>query len=193
MLCVHFQCVAHILRELTYLYEEMDQEWAKDIKDLLLEAKDLRDRDNARLPDQRKVIGEITRNRIQERYADIVLAGYSINPEPEPIPGKRGKPKRGKALNLLIRFENQYEEIMGFFEYDYIPFDNNQAERDLRMMKTREKISGTFRSDEHAQAFCDIRSVISTLKKQGRSVIRGIAEMLKNPREMFQDVSKCDE
>jgi transposase len=186
LLCMHFQCVAHILRELTYLHEEMDQDWAKDMKDLLLEAKDLRDRENQRLPDQRKVIGEKTRDRIQERYADIVLAGYSKNPEPEPIPGKRGKPKRGKALNLLIRFENQYEEIMGFFEYDDIPFDNNQAERDLRMMKIREKISGTFRSDAHSQAFCDIRSVISTLKKQGRSVMGGIAEMLRIPGEMFR-------
>lgn len=188
LLCMHFQCVAHILRELTYLHEEMSQDWAKDMKDLLLEAKDLRDRENQRLPDQRKVIGEKTKDRIQERYAEIVLEGYSKNPEPEPIPGKRGKPKRGKALNLLIRFENQYEEIMGFFEYDDIPFDNNQAERDLRMMKTKEKISGTFRSSAHTQLFCDLRSVISTLKKQGRSVMGGISEMLRNPEWMFRDI-----
>lgn len=190
LLCMHFQCVAHILRELTYLHEQMDQDWARDMYDLLLEAKDLRERENRRSPDQRKVIGEKTRDRIQLRYADIVLNGYSINPEPEPVPGKRGKPKRGKALNLLTRFENRYEEIMGFFEYDYIPFDNNQAERDLRMMKLREKISGTFRSDSHAQAFCDIRSVISTLKKQGHSVMGGLAEMLRNPYEMFRNVGE---
>lgn len=193
MLCMHFQCVAHILRELTYIHEVMDQEWAKDMKDLLLEAKDLRDRENARSPNQRRVIGEVTRDRIQERYMDIVLAGLLINPEPEPIPGKRGKPKRGKALNLLIRFEELYEEIMGFFEYDNIPFDNNQAERDLRMMKVREKISGTFRSDVHTQAFCDLRSVISTLKKQGLSVLTGIAKMLNDPEVMFQNVGKCAE
>ena len=184
--CRHFQCIAHILRELTYLHEEMNQSWAREMKDLLLDAKMLRDRENRRMPGQRKVIGGQTRDRIQERYADIVLEGFSKNPEPEPVPGKRGKQARGKALNLLIRFENCYEEIMGFFEYDGVPFDNNLAERDLRMMKTREKISGTFRSIEHTKAFCDIRSVISTLKKQGQSVMGGIAEMLRNPGQMFQ-------
>jgi transposase len=186
LLCRHFQCIAHILRELTYLHEEMNQSWAREMKDLLLDAKMLRDRENQRMPGQRKVIGRQTRDRIQERYADIVLEGFSKNPEPEPVPGKRGKQARGKALNLLIRFENCYEEIMGFFEYDGVPFDNNLAERDLRMMKTREKISGTFRSIEHTKAFCDIRSVISTLKKQGQSVMGGIAEMLRNPGQMFQ-------
>lgn len=186
LLCRHFQCIAHILRELTWLHEEMNQDWAKEMIDLLLEAKLLRDRENQRLPGQRKVIGEQTRERIQARYVDIILEGYSKNPEPEPVPGKRGKPARGKALNLLSRFENRYDEIMGFFEYDDIPFDNNLAERDIRMMKTREKISGTFRSDEHTKAFCGIRSVISTLKKQGRSVMDGIAAMLHNPADMFQ-------
>lgn len=187
LLCRHFQCIAHILRELTYIHEEMNQDWANDMKDLLLEAKLLRERANRRMPGQRKVIGEQTRWRIQMWYVDIILDGYSINPEPEPVPGKRGKPARGKALNLLSRFENRYDEIMGFFEYDNIPFDNNLAERDLRMMKTREKISGSFRSDEHTQAFCGIRSVISTLKKQGRSVMSGITEMLSDPEGMFQN------
>ena len=186
-LCRHFLCNAHLLRDLTYLHEEMDQAWAKDMIELLLEAKKLRDRENDRPPDKRKVIGEKTRNRIQRRYMDIVLEGYANNPEPGPVPGKRGKPARGKALNLLTRLEWRYEEIMGFFEYDNVPFDNNQAERDLRMMKTREKISGTFRSDQHAKAFCDIRSIISTLKKQELSVIKGIAEMLQNPGRMFAD------
>ena len=79
---------------------------------------------------------------------------------------------------------------MGFFEYEGIPFDNNLAERDLRMMKIREKISGTFRSDEHTAAFANIRSVIATLKKQGRSVLSGISEMIHSPREMFSTQSK---
>lgn len=183
--CQHFQCNAHIIRELTYIHEDMGQAWAKDMKDLILEAKSLRERENLRQANDRKVIGAQTRNRIEERYADIVLQGYSINPEPEPVPGKRGRPKRGKALNLLHRFENEYEEIMGFFEYDDVPFDNNLAERDLRMMKIREKVSGTFRSDEHTAAFANIRSVISTLKKQGSSVFGGITDMMRSPEKMF--------
>lgn len=191
--CEHNQCNAHITRELTYIHEEMKQDWAGDMKDLILEAKSLRDREDRREPGGRKGIGEKTRHRIQDRYADIILKGYSTNPEPKTIPGKRGKPKRGKALNLLHRLENEYEEIMGFFEYEGIPFDNNQAERDLRMMKIREKISGTFRSDEHTAAFANIRSVISTLKKQGASVLSGIAEMLRSPGKMFSTQSKSAE
>lgn len=183
--CSHHQCNAHIIRELTYIHEDMKQDWAGDMKDLILEAKSLRDRETLRKPGDRKVIGEQTRFRIQQRYCEIILQGYAINPEPEPVPGKRGKPKRGKALNLLHRFENEYDEIMGFFEYEGVPFDNNLAERDLRMMKIREKISGTFRSDEHTAAFANIRSVVSTLKKQGRTVLSGIADMLHCPGEMF--------
>lgn len=188
--CEHFLCNAHLLRDLTYLHEEMDQAWAKDMIELLLEAKKLRDCEKDRPPDSPPIIGEETRDRIQTRYMEIVAAGYATNPEPELVPGKRGKPGRGKILNLLTRLEWRYEEIMGFFEYDNVPFDNNQAERDLRMMKTREKISGTFRSDEHAAAFCDIRSIISTLKKQGLGVMAGIAEMLRNPGQMFADQVK---
>ncbi|MEO0415572.1 MAG: IS66 family transposase [Verrucomicrobiota bacterium] len=187
--CEHFQCNAHILRELTYIHEDLDQEWAKSMKELLIEAKALRDREDRRKPEDRKIIGERTRQRIRQRirrrYNEIVLAGYEINPEPEPIPGKRGKPKRGKALNLLHRMEQKYEEIVGFFEYEGIPFDNNLAERDLRMMKVREKISGTFRSNEHTSAFANIRSIVSTLKKQRRSVLPGISEMIRMPEKMF--------
>jgi transposase len=85
---------------------------------------------------------------------------------------------------LLIRLEDRYEEIMGFFEHEGVPFDNNQAERDLRMMKTHEKISGTFRSEEHAVLFADIRSVISTARKQSRNLLVSLAGMLQAPREL---------
>ena len=116
------------------------------------------------------------------RYRQIVSEGLEVNPEPPPPPKpKRGRVKRSKPLNLLRRFDQRYEEIMGFFEYDHIPFDNNQAERDLRMMKVREKISGTFRSDSHAKAFCDIRSIISSARKQSRKIIRTLASLIKSP------------
>lgn len=189
LLCRHFLCGAHLLRELTYLHEQMNQPWAKDMIELLLEAKKLRDREDARDPEARHVIGEKTRERIRNRYCEIVLAGLAINPEPPPMPkGKRGRVKRSKALNLLIRLEGRYEEIMGFFEYDGIPFDNNQAERDLRMMKTREKISGTFRSDEHATLFADIRSVVSTARKQSRNLLDTLAEMLRAPEHLGESL-----
>ncbi|MBU6301158.1 MAG: transposase, partial [Verrucomicrobia bacterium] len=78
--------------------------------------------------------------------------GYDVNPEPAVIEGKRGRPKRGKALNLLDRFQDREAEVMGFFLCESIPFDNNQAERDLRMIKAKLKISGCFRSAEGAAA-----------------------------------------
>jgi transposase len=183
--CRHFLCNAHLLRELTYLHEEMDQDWAAQMIDLLLEAKALSDRQRSRPEGARRVIGEQTRHRIQLRYCEIVLEGLAKNPEPPPPPkGQRGRVKRSKALNLLIRLEERYEEIMGFFEYDNVPFDNNLAERDLRMMKTREKISGTFRSEEHARAFCDVRSVISTLRKQTRNILEGLTQLIQSPHDL---------
>lgn len=73
---------------------------------------------------------------------------------------------------------------MGFFEYEDVPFDNNQAERDLRMMKTREKISSTFRSEDHATLFADIRSVISTVRKQSCNLLDTLGEMLRTPGQL---------
>ena len=185
LLCRHYLCAAHLLRELTYLHEQMDEPWAKEMIELLLEAKKLREREEAREPGSRRVIGEKTRQRIWMRYCEIILAGLAINPEPPPAPkGKRGRVKRSKALNLLIRLEERCEEIMGFFEYEAIPLDNNQGERDLRMMKTREKISGTFRSEEHATWFAEIRSVVSTARKQSRNLLDTLAGMLRAPQQL---------
>jgi transposase len=188
LLCSHFLCAAHLLRELTYLHEQMDQPWAKDMIELLLKAKKLREREDAREPKQRHVIGEQTRQNIRRRYCEIVIAGLAINPEPSPNPKRRGRPKRGKALNMLIRLEDRYEEIMGFFEHEGVPFDNNQAERDLRMMKVREKISGTFRTAEHATLFADIRGVVSTARKQSRNLLATLAEMLHAPETLGESL-----
>lgn len=180
--CDHYSCNAHIQRELVYLHEEMDQAWAKDMIALLLEAKGLADREKTRAQGSRRVIGERTRGRIMSRYTDIVLEGFALNPEPPPPPpGKRGRLKRGKALNMLRRFDTHPLEIMGFFINPDVPYDNNQAERDLRMMKVREKISGTFRSGTHGRAFCDIRSIISSARKQSMAMLESLAWLVTSP------------
>ncbi len=192
--CDHFLCNAHLLRELTYIHEEMNQQWSADMIKLMLEAKELSDRQKALPEGSRRVIGEKCRERIRMRYCEIVLDGLEINPEPPPPPKpKRGRVKRSKPLNLLIRLDQRYEEIMGFFEYDDIPFDNNQAERDLRMMKVREKISGTFRSDSHARAFCDIRSIISSARKQSRKIIRTLSTLIQSPLSLGKQLVSDDE
>jgi transposase len=188
---LHQLCAAHLLRELIYLEEQMEQPWAGKMIKLLLEAKTLAEAEHSRAEGTKHVIGELIRRRIRVRYAEIVLEGLALNPEPPaPPPGTKGRIKRSKALNLLIRLEERYEEIMGFFEYPGVPFDNNQAERDLRMMKVREKISGTFRSEGHAGAFCDLRGVLSSATKQGRDLLATLVELLKSPDALGEKLAR---
>ena len=192
--CWHFYCNAHLQRELVYVLEQMEQEWAGEMIDLLLEAKKLREREDARSPGQRRVIGAAARQRLQTRYREIVIRGLKVNPEPPPPPSGEKKPgriKRSKSLNLLIRLDTSYARVMDFFEYENVPYDNNQAERDLRMMKVREKISGTFRSEEHAQAFCAIRSIISCAHKQSRGMLTTLAALLESPESLGTELAKA--
>jgi len=187
----HALCNAHLIRELVFLEEKLDQPWAAKMIELLLEAKKLRDREDARQPGARRVIGKKTRKRIRAKYFAIVRQGRRANPEPEaPPPGTRGRPKRGKPLNMLDRLEHRYDEIMGFFERRGVPFDNNQAERDIRMMKLHDKISGTFRSMKHARAFCNLRSVISTARKQDCNVMQTLRELLSSPETLGESLAR---
>ena len=188
---LHALCNAHLIRELIFLHEELGEQWASEMIALLLGAKMLRTREDARRPGSRRVIGKGTRKRIRKEYFEIVAEGRRKNPEPEaPPPGRRGRPKRGKPLNMLDRLGSRYDEIMGFFECEGVPFDNNQAERDIRMMKLHDKISGTFRSEKHARAFCNLRSVISTARKQGRNVMECLGELLSSPETLGRSLAR---
>ena len=97
-----------------------------------------------------------------------------------------------QALNLFIRLADRYEEIMVYFEYGHVPYDNNQAERDLRMMKVREKISGTFRSDRHSKAFCDLRSVISNARKQSLPMLETLTALLRSPTQLGERLADAE-
>ncbi len=188
---LHYLCLAHIQRELIFVHEELDQIWAQDMIKLLLEAKNLSEQAEVEEESGRTKIPEKTRRRIKRRYDNIIEAGKKINPEPPPPPvGKRGRVKRSKPLNLLIRMEKRKEEIMGYFDYGHVPFDNNQAERDLRMMKVREKISGTFRALCHAKAFCDIRGIISSGRKQSRPTLATLVDLIKSPTSLGKTLAK---
>jgi len=172
--CAHALCNAHHLRELTFVEEQLGQGWAKDLRELLVEAKRAvdvaRDCGLAALP-----AGE--RQAFEQRYDAILAVGQAANPPPEPS-GKRGRPKRGKAGSLVARLQQRKEATLAFLADFAVPFDNNQAERDIRMTKVRQKISGCFRSPLGAERFCRIRGYLSTLRKQGMPIFAALNQAI---------------
>jgi transposase len=172
--CTHALCNAHHLRELTFVEEQLKQAWAKDLKTLLLEIKQAVD--EARERGLVAVSAEAKRDFLT-RYDAILADGARANPPPVPT-GKRGRPKRGKAGSLVDRLRTHQAETLAFLEDFAVPFDNNQAERDIRMTKVRQKISGGFRTTTGADRFSRIRGYISTLRKQGIPIFAALANAL---------------
>lgn len=168
--CRHALCNAHHLRELTAVYEAdpPQQGWAREMQTLLRDGKQAVET----APQQGQVcLCADVLSALTARYETLVQQGYAANPPPAPQPHKKGKPKQSKARNLLDRLHT-YEEATLRFLHDFaVPLDNNQAERDVRMRKVQQKISGGFRTLAGAEAFCRGRSYISTLRKQGRQVL----------------------
>ncbi len=169
--CSHALCNAHHLRELTFIHEEYRQNWARDLSDLLLEIKGAVE---TAIGERRVRLYRQVRKRFANQYRRILREGLRANP-PSPqlagSPKKRGRRKQSKPRNLLLRLKTRSRETLAFM-YDFrVHFDNNQAERDLRMMKVQQKISGTFRSADAAAAFCRTRGYISTIRKNGIRVI----------------------
>lgn len=170
--CSHGLCNAHHLRELTFLSEHYDQPWANDMIRCLLEIK--------KNVDERKMTHDTLPKKqirkFEEYYQNILDKGYTDNPLPmeKSNKKKKGRPKKSKARNLLERLDEHRKEVLAFM-YDFrVPFDNNLVERDIRMAKVQQKISGTFRSPAGANAFCRIRSYISTARKNALNAIEAI-------------------
>ena len=167
--CRHALCNVHHLRELTYLEEEAHQAWAKDLKDLLLAMRTAVEQARAqgwpRLPERQ-------RTAFHRQYRAVLAVGRAANPPPETArrPGQRGRRAQSPARNLLDRLTLHEEQVLAFLDDLTIPFDNNQAERDLRGFKVQQKISGCFRSDPGAVAYARIRGYLATMRKQGRAL-----------------------
>ena len=173
--CKHALCNSHNLRDLTFVNEEDKQNWAKELIDHLI---DIKTTVECRKPiDSKLDLAEIT--KFEKRYDRVIEMAKLENPPPiaPNLQGqikKRGKKKQTKAQNLLGRLQKYRREVLAFMHDFEVPFDNNLAERDIRMMKVQQKISGNFRSWKGAKIFCRIRGYISTAKKNSISVIDAI-------------------
>jgi transposase len=162
--CLHALCVVHYLRELTFIFEHYDQGWAKEMKALLLEIKAAVDQAREQ---GRTSLSQVSKQDFERRCRELVQTALAANPPPPKRSGQRGVPKKSEALNLLIRLQQSPDLILRFMHDFDVPFDNNQAESDLRMMKLRQKISGCFRTEAGVTIFCDLGSYLSTMHKQG--------------------------
>jgi transposase len=174
-------CNVHHLRELTFVEEELKQVWARRMKDLLLDMK--------AAVEQAKAVGQHELDMLVlacflRRYDELLAEGYLANPPPEaPRKSEHGKRKPGRAKqnparNLLDRLSQGKWAVLRFLHDFAVPFDNNQAERDLRMIKVQHKVSGGFRTEVGVAMFCRIRSYLSTLRKQGIELLSALGHTL---------------
>ncbi len=172
--CLHALCNAHLLRELTALEEETGQSWPGAFKTLLVEIKDEVGR--RRQLGGKRLDWKLQRD-YESRYAQLLAQGQQAHPLAPKVDHQRGRPKQTPARNLLDRLDEHRKSVLAFM-YDFrVPFDNNLAERDLRMMKVKQKISGCFRSLQGAEHFCRIRGYISTLRKQGLPILQALRSL----------------
>jgi hypothetical protein len=159
----HGLCNAHHLRELAGMAQATGQDWPTELAELLVEiyvaVETTKAAGKDRLP-ARRLAG------YHRRYQALIEEGLGLNPHP-PRTGKRGRPKLGAARSLLRRLDEYRHDVLRFAADFTVPFDNNQAERDVRMVKIQQKISGCWRSDHGARSFLTVRGYLSTARKQG--------------------------
>ena len=181
--CVHALCNAHHLRELKRAYEQDNQQWAKEIETLLIEM------NKATSESSTGILTEDEIKDYEKRYLAILEAGKSECPEVTVASGnaKKGKTKRTRPRNLLLRLLNYIDDALRFLKEPGVPFTNNHAEREIRMTKVHQKISGCFRSMQGAKMFCLIRSYIVTSRKHGISPMEALQILFKGEKPAYMN------
>ena len=160
--CEHGLYGSHLLRELTFIVDANGYVWARNLKRLLQEAC----KRVSQSPD--KCLDNKAYARLQRRYRTIMTRGEKELPPIPPKPsGKRGKLARSDAHNLWERLSKHESAVLLFARDPNVPFTNNRAEQDLRMAKVKQKVSGCFRTELYAQAYCRISSYLQTMANQG--------------------------
>lgn len=177
--CNHALCNAHHLRELKLVEKQYEHFLAKDMAALLLSIKD----DVEKTKPHCNHLEQLKITSYENRYDEIVKRGFEMNPRPPPsteTTKKRGRTKQTPPINLLIRLRDYKPQVLTFMHDFRVPFDNNQAERDVRMVKVKQKVSGCFRTVEGAKRFGCIRGYISTARKHAKNAFEAIKEAFNN-------------
>jgi transposase len=160
----HALCGVHLLRELTFLAEQDGCQWASDLSHLLQRMKATAEQARAH---EQWIVPSADLIPLLDEYDQCLAQASLLHPHVLSPPGKRGRPKQSSARNLLDRLLTRKAQVLAFLLDLHVPFDNNLAEQDIRMVKVQQKVSGTFRSEQGAVSFCRIRGYLSTLRKQG--------------------------
>lgn len=169
----HSVCCAHILRELNGVIDaEESHVWAKRFKHLLLNMKKSKEQ---ALDSNKTELDESLLKLLLKEYDEILDYADIEFPSPKKVEGKgRGRTKKGKTRSLIERLRKLKDEVCRFVQDFTVPFDNNLAERDLRNIKTKIKVSGCFRTTEGAENYLKIMSYIGTAKKNGINAVKAL-------------------
>ena len=170
----HALCNAHHLRELEFVVDSTGQQWAQDMIGLLVQ---MNDAVNASAD---AVLSKEVAAAYRKRYRRLVAQGYAVNPEILTDPtrkDKRGGVKQTFPRNLLRRLDQRADDVLRFMTNAFVPFTNNLAERDIRMPKLKQKVSGCYRTIEGARAYCSIRSYLGTLRKRSMDLMEALTTL----------------
>jgi len=182
----HGLCNAHHLRELIFIYEQKKEDWAQRMHDLLIWA----NQEVEKHAECRALPAEILL-KIEQTYGRILEEGFAYHVSLPSLPkGKRGKQKQREGKNLLDRLKEKRDCVLRFI-YDFsVPFTNNQGERDIRMVKLKQKISGCFRTFHGGEILCRVRSYVSTARKQGWNIWDSLVDAIRGSPRLL-DENQC--